>query len=88
MFTERYNRRAARFLRRHPEMREVYRKTLLLLEANPHHPSLRLHSLRGRLQGLHSVSIHLSYRITLEVLIEGQTLIPIDIGSDDLVTRS
>ena len=88
MFTERYNRRAARFLRRHPEMREVYRKTLLLLEANPHHPSLRLHSLRGRLQGLHSVSIHLSYRITLEVLIEGQTLIPIDIGSHDLVTRS
>ena len=88
MFTERYNRRAARFLRRHPEMREVYRKTLLLLEANPHHPSLRLHSLRGRLQGLHSVSINLNYRITLDVLIEGQTLIPIDIGSHDLVSRS
>jgi proteic killer suppression protein len=69
-------------------MREVYRKTLLLLEANPHHPSLRLHALRGRLQGLHSVSINLSYRITLEVLIEGQTLIPIDIGSHDLVTKS
>ena len=88
MFTERYNRRAARFLRRHPDMREVYRKTLLLLAANPHHPSLRLHALRGRLQGLHSVSINLSYRITLEVLIEGQTLIPIDIGSNDLVIRS
>ena len=88
MFTERYNRGAARFLRRHPDMREVYRKTLLLLEANPHHPSLRLHALRGRLQGLHSVSINLSYRIPLEVLIEGQTLIPIDIGSHDLVTRS
>ena len=88
MFTERYNRCAARFLRRHPDMREVYRKTLLLLEANPHHPSLRLHSPRGRLQGLHYVSINLSYRITLDVLIEGQTLIPIDIGSHDLVTRS
>jgi mRNA-degrading endonuclease YafQ of YafQ-DinJ toxin-antitoxin module len=88
VFTERYNRRAARFLRRHPDMREVYRKTLLLLAANPHHPSLRLHSLQGRLQGLHSVSINLSYRITLEVLIEGQTLIPIDIGSHDLATRS
>ncbi|MFM9100673.1 MAG: type II toxin-antitoxin system YafQ family toxin, partial [Cyanobium sp.] len=76
LFTERYNRRAARFLRRHPEMREVYRKTLLLLEANPHHPSLRLHALRGRLEGLHSVSINLSHRITLEVLMEGQTQIP------------
>jgi hypothetical protein len=46
VFTERYNRRAARFLRRHPDLRQAYRKTLLLLEANPHHPSLRLHPLR------------------------------------------
>lgn len=85
MFTERCNRRAARFLRCHPDMREACRKILLLLAANPHHPSLRLHALRGRLQGLHSVSINLSYRITLEVLIEGQTLIPIDIGSHDVL---
>lgn len=88
MFTERYNRRAARFLRRHPDMRETYRRTLLLLEANPHHPSLRLHALRGRLQGLHSVSINLNYRITLEILIEGQTLIPIDVGSHDVVYKA
>jgi mRNA-degrading endonuclease YafQ of YafQ-DinJ toxin-antitoxin module len=66
-------------------MREACRKILLLLAANPHHPSLRLHALRCRLQGLHSVSINLSYRITLEVLIEGQTLIPIDIGSHDVL---
>jgi mRNA-degrading endonuclease YafQ of YafQ-DinJ toxin-antitoxin module len=69
-------------------MREAYRKTLLLLEANPHHPSLRLHPLLGRLQGLHSISINLSYRITLEVLIEGQTLIPIDLGTHDVVYRA
>jgi mRNA-degrading endonuclease YafQ of YafQ-DinJ toxin-antitoxin module len=88
VFTERYERRAARFLRRHPDLRQSYRKTLLLLEADPHHPSLRLHALRGRLQGLHSVSINLSDRITLEVLIDGQRLIPIDIGSHDVVYRS
>ena len=88
VFTERYERRAARFLRRHPDLRQSYCKTLLLLEADPHHPSLRLHALRGRLQGLHSVSINLSYRITLEVLIDGQRLIPIDIGSHDVVYRS
>jgi len=88
VFIERYERRAARFLRRHPDLRQSYRKTLLLLEADPHHPSLRLHALRGRLQGLHSVSINLSYRITLEVLIDGQRLIPIDIGSHDVVYRS
>jgi mRNA-degrading endonuclease YafQ of YafQ-DinJ toxin-antitoxin module len=88
VFTERYNRRAARFLRRHPDRREAYRTTLLLLEANPRHPSLRLHPLRGRLQELHSVSINLIYHIKLELLIEDQKLIPIDIGSHDLVTRA
>jgi mRNA-degrading endonuclease YafQ of YafQ-DinJ toxin-antitoxin module len=88
VFTERYNRRAARFLRRHPDLRQAYRKTLLLLEANPHHPSLRLHPLRGRLQGMHSVSINLSYLITLELLIEGQSVIPIDIGDHDVVYRA
>jgi mRNA-degrading endonuclease YafQ of YafQ-DinJ toxin-antitoxin module len=87
LFTERYNRRAVGFLRRHPELRDAYRKTLLLLEANPHHPSLRLHALKGRLQGMHSVSINISYRITLELLIDGQRLIPIDIGSHDSVYR-
>ena len=88
LFTDRYNRRAARFLRRHPELRETYRKILLLLAADPHHPSLRLHALQGRLRGLHSVSINLSYRITLEVLIDGRRLIPVDIGDHDHVYRA
>jgi plasmid maintenance system killer protein len=61
--------------------------TLLLLEVNPQHPSLRLHALKGRLSGLHSVSINLSYCITLEILIECQRLIPIDIGDHDAVYR-
>lgn len=87
MFSERYNRRAALFLNRHPDLWETYRKTLLLLEANPHHPSLRLHALRGKLTGLHVVSINLTYRITLDVLIEGQKLLPIDIGARDTVYR-
>ena len=83
VFTDQYNRRAARFLKRHPQLREQYRKTLLLLQANPHHPSLRLHALRGRLSGLHSVSINLSYRITLELIIQGKQIVPINVGDHD-----
>lgn len=85
VFTEAYNRRALRFLRRHPELKSQYAKTLALLEANPHHPSLRLHALSGRLQGLQSVSINLSYRITLELLIQDQQIIPINVGDHDAV---
>ena len=47
---------------------------------NPYHPSLRLHSLSGRLHGLHSVSINLSYRITLELLIQDEEIIPLNVG--------
>lgn len=84
-FTEQYNRRAARFLKRHPELRQQYLKTLQLLEANPFHPSLRLHALSGRLQGLHSISISLSYRITLELLIQDEQVIPVNVGDHDAV---
>jgi mRNA-degrading endonuclease YafQ of YafQ-DinJ toxin-antitoxin module len=85
VFTEQYNRRAARFLKRHPELRQPYLKTLQLLELNPAHPSLRLHPLRGRLDGLHSVSINLSYRITLELLIQDGRIIPVNVGDHDAV---
>ena len=85
VFTEQYNRRAARFLKRHPELRQPYLKTLQLLELNPAHPSLRLHPLRGGLDGLHSVSINLSYRITLELLIQDGQIIPVNVGDHDTV---
>ena len=85
IFTEDYMRRALRFLRRHPDLKVQYAKTLALLEANPHHPSLRLHALAGRLAGLHSVSINLSYRITLELLIHDRQIIPINVGDHDAV---
>lgn len=85
VITDTYLRRALRFIRKHPELRNQYAKTLALLEANPHHPSLRMHALSGRLVGLHSVSINLSYRITLEVVIQDQKIIPINVGDHDTV---
>jgi proteic killer suppression protein len=85
IFTAQYEKRAAHFLKRHPELEKQYLKTLQLLELNPHHPSLRLHALSGRLQGLHSVSINLSYRITLELLIQDEEIIPVNVGDHDVV---
>lgn len=85
VFTEQYNRRAARFLRLHPDASAQYAKTLKLLQANPHHPSLRLHALKGKLSGLHSVSINLSHRITLEMLITESEIVPINVGDHDEV---
>jgi mRNA-degrading endonuclease YafQ of YafQ-DinJ toxin-antitoxin module len=85
VFTHSYTRRAARFIRKHPDLLQQYQKTLELLELNPFHPSLRLHKLKGSLDEVHSVSINLSYRITIEFLIEGRTIIPVNVGPHDEV---
>ena len=83
VFPEQYTKRAARFLRRHPELEQQYLKTLQLLEADPFHPSLRLHKLSGKLDCLYSVSINLSYRITLELLIKESEIVPVNVGDHD-----
>lgn len=85
IYTEAYNRRAAKWLKKHPDLRQQYLKTLQLLELNPFHPSLRLHALSGRLAGVHSVSINLSYRITLDLLIEGKEVVLLNLGDHDAV---
>ena len=87
VFTEAYNKRAAKWLQRHPELRTQYLKTLQLLELNPFHPSLRLHALSGRLHGVHAVSINLSYRITLELLVTDQEVVLINVGDHEVVYR-
>ena len=85
VFTAHYQKIEAQFLKRHPELLRQYGKALQLLAANPHHPSLRLHPLKGRLSGLHSASINLSYRITLELLVEDERIIPVNVGDHDAV---
>ncbi len=85
VYTQEYLKLANRFIKRHPDSKPRYDKTLRLLTANPYHPSLRLHALGGTLQGLHSVSINLSYRITLELQITDKEIILINVGDHESV---
>jgi len=80
---EPYRKRERIFLKKHPDLKDRYRKTLKLLMQNPFHPSLRLHALRGDLSGLHSASITMQYRITLELEIREQEIILVNVGSHD-----
>lgn len=85
IYPESYTKKAVKFLKRHPEIRNQYQKTLELLELNPFHPVLRLHKLQGQLDGLSSVSINYSYRIVLQFLIQGDEILLVDIGNHDQV---
>ena len=83
LYTDAYIRKARRFINKHPELKNQYKKTLTLLELNPAHASLRLHKLSGTYKNLYGVSINLTYRIILEFLMEDETIIPINIGTRD-----
>ena len=78
-----YTKRLVKFLKKHPDIQATYQKTISLLEINPMHPSLRLHRLSGKLSDLHSVSIDMRYRITIEFYIQDKKIIPVNIGTHD-----
>jgi mRNA-degrading endonuclease YafQ of YafQ-DinJ toxin-antitoxin module len=80
IFTQSYEENARKFLRKHSEVRGQYTKCLTLLELNPYHPSLRLHPFKtARFEG-YSVSINLSYRISIEFLVSEMEVILVNVG--------
>jgi len=80
IFTQSYEEKARRFLKKHPEIRSQYAKCLTLLELNPFHPSLRLHQFRTVRFSGYSVSINLSYRISIEFLVTEQEVLLVNVG--------
>lgn len=49
--------------------------TLRMLEMNPHHPSFRLHKLKGKFDEYYSVSLNLQFRIKLDFIIKDDQVI-------------
>jgi len=85
VYTDSYIKRASRFVKKHPDLISQYQKALKLLEIDPNHPSLRLHPLKGKLTDLYSVSINISYRITLEFFITKKEIILVNVGHHEEV---
>lgn len=85
LFTESYQKREQKFFLKHPELKSNYGKTLKLLSLDPKHPSLRLHKLKGKHEGLSSVSINISYRIIIQFLLQDGFIVPVNIGTHDEV---
>ena len=84
-YTQRYEKKLFKFLKKHKDVVERYKKTILLMEADPFHPSLRLHPLKGKLKDLSSVSIDMQYRISIEFYIDDNRIVPVNIGTHDEV---
>lgn len=84
LFTTAYDRRTARLLKLHPQLRSAYVETLQLLQLNPYHPSLALHAMTGRLAGLHQVSLLRARHATLALLLRPGQVMPVLLDVSDL----
>ena len=80
LFTDSYEEKVRKFLKKHPEIEKQYIKTLQLIELNPFHHSLRPHHFKTSNFEGYSVSINLSYRISLEFLVSEQEILLVNIG--------
>jgi len=85
ILTDIYRKKVLRFIKKHKDLKDKYIKTLIILEDNPYHPSLRLHKLKGLKREYFSISINMTYRVVIDFVIEDDEIIPIDIGSHDEV---
>ncbi len=85
--THHFERRARKFLGKHPELRPTLRQTLADLSQNPFQPRLKLHPLGGQLAGMHAVSLTHGDRLTLLLKVTDQEIVLLDIGSHDEVYR-
>lgn len=85
--SERFVRRAKKFLKKHPDLRGRFEQILRDLKTDPFQPHLGLHQLKGDLRKLHAVRVTYSYRITLTLYVDERSITLIDIGAHDEVYR-
>ena len=85
--TSAFDRQLARFIRRHPDLRQRVAQVLRDLEQDPFQPHLRLHALAGELDGCHAVRVTYSYRVVLTLALQEQEITLLDIGSHDAAYR-
>lgn len=88
IWTQTFLRTARRLLRKNPALRPELQMVIEQLEADPAHPRLRLHPLKGRLHGKHAVSLTYSHRIVLLLRLQQREITLLDIGTHDEVYRN
>jgi len=85
VWTARFTRTAKKCAQAHPDLRQRLARVLRDLENDPLQPHLRLDPLKGKMQGLHAVSVTYSFRISLTLKVTEKEIILLDIGSHDEV---
>lgn len=66
--SNRFKKKLKIFFQKHPELRDVFRDRIVLLQANANHPQLKTHKLTGSLKGALACSLTYEYRIVFSLI--------------------
>ncbi|MBF0196142.1 MAG: plasmid stabilization protein [Planctomycetes bacterium] len=87
VWTDTFTRTARKYLRKHPNLRGIFKDILSQLEIDPSAPRLRMHRLKGKHRNKHSVRLTYSDRIILFLKLTEKEIILLDVGTHDEVYR-
>jgi addiction module RelE/StbE family toxin len=83
IWTEAFSRRCRKLLRRNRKLGDAVAATLALLAEHPHDPRLKLHPLRGELEGLWAVRVTYSVRLILALDEAKHEIVLLALGTHD-----
>ena len=85
--TDTFLRTARRLVKRDPQLATPLSATLEQLEDDPRHQRLRLHRLRGQLEGLWAARVTYRIRVVLILDEDQREITLLDVGTHDEVYR-
>ena len=83
VLSNRFQKQLKNFLQKHPELRDVFREKLVILQKNPSDKRLKFHKLTGKLKDFFAVSITYEYRIVF--CFDNDSMFLLAIGAHDEV---
>lgn len=78
--TNAYRKKALKFFKKHPELKERYMKVMRLLQVNPFVDALEIKKMAGY-ENLYRLRITLRARMVMEIIISDKTVTPVDIDT-------
>jgi len=83
-FEPHFKKSLKKWLKQHPDLQEKFYEILNKLQANPHHPSLRTHKLKGNLNDYWALSVNINHRLIFQFLSDNEVFL-IDISHHNKV---
>ena len=83
--TPTFEKKAKKFFKKHPDLKEKFKDILKKLQNDPFEPSLKTHKLKGALESFYACSLTFEYRLILLLKIEENQIVLINIGTHDEV---